>query len=97
MQNALHRVLELLERRPMSATELRILLAVLDGEAAASALARRLDRRSPDIERAAERLYARGLLRWRHDRRRNEPILALTATGLATIRPLLTSQPHLPS
>lgn len=88
---ALDGLLELLERRRLSATELRILLAVLDREVAASELAETFGRRSLDIRRAAARLYARGLLRWRHDTGRREAVFGITRAGLATVRPLLTA------
>jgi DNA-binding MarR family transcriptional regulator len=87
----LERALKLLERRPLSTLELRILLALTDGEVGASELADDLDRPRPDVLRAAERLYAGDLLRWRHDRRRDEPRLAITRGGRTTVRPLLAA------
>jgi hypothetical protein len=88
---ALDGLLELLERRRLSATELRILLAVLDREVPVSELAETFGRRSLDIRSAAARLYARGLLRWRHDARSSEAVFGITRAGLATVRPLLTA------
>jgi predicted transcriptional regulator len=86
---ALDGLLELLERRRLSATELRILLAVLDREVPVSELAETFGRRSLDIRRAAARLYARGLVRWRHDAWSGEAVFGITRAGLATVRPLL--------
>jgi DNA-binding MarR family transcriptional regulator len=88
---AVDRALGLLERRRLSATELRILLAVVDREVSVSELADAFGRRPLEIRRAAARLYARGLLRWRHDAMRREAVFAITPAGLATVRPLLTA------
>jgi len=88
---ALDALLELLERRRLSATELRILLAVLDREVPVSELAETFGWRSLDIRRAAARLYARGLLRWRHDAGSKEAVFGITRAGLATVRPLVTA------
>ena len=81
-------MLELLERRRLSPIELRILLALRDGDVAVSGLAESFDRRPEEIRRAAARLYARGLLHWRHDRGRDEPTFAITQAGTIALRPI---------
>jgi DNA-binding MarR family transcriptional regulator len=88
---ALDRLLELLERRRLSIAELRMLLALLDSDVPGAELAYVFGRRSVEIRRAAARLDARGLLRWRHDAGSREPAFAITPAGLAMIRPLLTA------
>lgn len=82
-------MLELLERRRLSPIELRILLALRDGDVAASGLAESFDRRPEEIRGAAARLYARELLDWRDDRGREEPIFAITQAGTIALRPIL--------
>jgi DNA-binding MarR family transcriptional regulator len=92
---ALDRTLELLQRCRLSATELRVLLALLDHEASLSELAEALDDRPVEIRGAGRSLSARGLVRWRHGPRRKETRLEITGAGLATIRELLTTAgPH---
>jgi DNA-binding MarR family transcriptional regulator len=91
---ALDRVLELLERRQLPATELRVLLRLVDREASLSELAEVLSHRPIDITRAGRSLAMRGLVRWRHLGRRKETRLGITAAGLATIRALLTAASH---
>jgi hypothetical protein len=59
---AINRTLDLIERRRLAAAELRILLALLDGEGADSELAEAFGRPSEEIRRAAERLCGRS---WR--------------------------------
>jgi hypothetical protein len=87
----LDQVLESLERWRLSASELRILLAVLDGDVTVSELASTLGRPRAEIRLTGERLYARGLLRWRDDARSGETVLGTTGAGVATVRPLLTA------
>lgn len=88
---ALDRVLELLGRRQLSATELRVLLRLLDREASLSELAEALGYPPVEIRRASRSLAMRGLVRWRHVGRRKRTRLAITAAGLATVRALLTA------
>jgi len=88
---ALDLVLELLERRELSAAELRILLAVFDREATVSELAESLRRDAGEIRRIGARLYARGFLRRRHESSRMETVVGITRAGLATVRPLLSA------
>jgi len=81
----------LLERRRLSATELRVLLELIDRNATLPELAKALDLRPLEIRRASRRLTMRGLVRWRHVGKRSETTLAITAAGLATTRALLTA------
>ena len=53
LEPALDRMLELLERRRLSPIELRILLALRDGDVPASGLADSFDRRPEELRRAA--------------------------------------------
>jgi DNA-binding MarR family transcriptional regulator len=87
----LDRVLELVERRKLSATELRVLLALLDRGACLSDLAEALDRRPDEITRASRSLSMRGLIRWHHVGRRKQTRLEITSSGLTTVRALLTA------
>ena len=87
----LDRVLELVERRKLSATELRVLLALLDRGACLSELAEALDQRPAEITRAGRSLSMRGLIRWYHVGRRKQTRLEITSSGLTTVRALLTT------
>jgi len=87
----LDRVLELVERRKLSATELRVLLALLDREACLSDLAEALDQRPAAITRAGRSLSMRGLIRWHHVGRRKQTRLEITSSGLTTVGALLTA------
>lgn len=90
-ERTLDGLLELLERRRLSATELRILLAVFGREVPVSELAESFGRPAVEIRRTGARLYARGLLRWRHDAASEEAVFGVTPAGLTTLRPLLTA------
>jgi DNA-binding MarR family transcriptional regulator len=87
----LDRVLELVERSKLSATELRLLLALFDRGACLSDLAGALDQRPAEITRAGRSLSMRGLIRWHHVGRRKQTRLEITSSGLTTVRPLLTA------
>ena len=87
----LDRVLELVERRKLSATELRVLLALLDRGASLADLAEALDERPDEITRASRRLSMRGLIRWHHVGKRTQTRLEITTSGLTTVRALLTA------
>ena len=87
----LDRVLELVELRKLSATELRVLLALLDRGACVPELAEALDQRPDEITRAGRRLSMRGLIRWHHVGRRQQTRLEITSSGLTTVRLLLTA------
>ena len=91
LRATLDRVLELFERRKLSATELRVLLALLDRGACLSDLAEALDQRPDEITRAGRSLSMRGLMRWHHVGRRKETRLEITSSGLTTVRALLTA------
>ena len=83
-------MLELVERRALSATELRILLRLVDREAGMPELAEALDQRAVDVRRCGRRLAARGLVSWRHTGPREQTRVAITSAGLTTVRALLT-------
>jgi DNA-binding MarR family transcriptional regulator len=87
----LDRILELFERRELSATELRVLLALRDREASLPEVAAALHLRPDEITRAGRSLSMRGLIRWHHVGRRTETRLAITSSGLTTVRALLTA------
>jgi DNA-binding MarR family transcriptional regulator len=87
----LDRVLELVERRKLSATELRVLLALLDRGASLPDLAEALDQSADEITRAGRSLSMRGLIRWHHVGRRKQSRLEITSSGLTTVRALLTA------
>ncbi len=87
----LDRVLELVERRRLSAIELRVLLARLEREACLADLADALDQRPDEITRASRSLSMRGLIRWHHVGTRNQTQLQITSSGLTTVRALLTA------
>lgn len=89
-QATLDRVLELFERRGLSATELRVLVALLDRGARLSDLAEALDQRPNEITRAARSLSRRGLTRSQHVGSK-ETRLEITSSGLTTVRALLTA------
>jgi DNA-binding MarR family transcriptional regulator len=85
-------VLELLERGRHSATELRVLLAVVDRrEVSIRELAELLGAPPGDLMPAARQLAKRGLLRSWHLARSEQTLFALTAAGLATAQELLTA------
>jgi hypothetical protein len=79
----------LLERRGLSPSELRILLAVRNRDVTVRELARRFDRRPVEVRRTGARLFARGLLGWRQGSWRDDVVLGITRDGAATLGPLL--------
>ena len=87
----LDRVLELVERSNLSATELRLLLALFDRGACLSDFAEALDQRPAEITRAGRSLSRRGLIRWHHVGRRKQTRLEITSSGLTTVGALLTA------
>lgn len=87
---SLDRVLELIERRQLSATELRLLLHLVDRDASLRELADALGQQRVNVRRAGRSLAMRGLVRWLHVGRRKETRFGITANGLATIRAFLT-------
>jgi DNA-binding MarR family transcriptional regulator len=82
----LDRVLELVERSKLSATELRVLLVLLNRGACLADLAEALDQRPAEITRAGRSLSRRGLIRWHHVGRRKQTRLEITSSGLTTVR-----------
>ena len=90
-QATLDRILELFERRKLSATELRVLLALIERGAGVSDLAEALDRSPDEITRAGRSLSMRGLIRWHHVGSRKETRFDITSSGLTTVRALLTA------
>jgi len=90
-QAALDRILELFERRKLSATELRVLLALIDRGAGVSDLAEALDQSPDEITRVGRSLSMRGLIRWHHVGPRKETRFDITSAGLTTARALLTA------
>lgn len=83
-------LLELLERGPLTAGELRILLELLDGERAVSELASTFGQLPVQVRRTGARLLGRGLLRWRQTGSgKEDAVFGITLTGLATLGPLL--------
>jgi DNA-binding MarR family transcriptional regulator len=87
----LDRILELFERRKLSATELRVLLALIDRGAGVSDLAEALDQSPDEITRAGRSLSMRGLIRWQHVGSRKETRFDITSSGLTTVRSLVTA------
>lgn len=87
----LDRILELLERRGLSVTEMRVLLALHEREATIADLAEQLGQRSGATWRAGRALSARGLARWHQVGRRRRTAVAITPAGLVTLRPFLTA------
>jgi DNA-binding MarR family transcriptional regulator len=90
-QATLDRILELFERRKLSATELRVLLALIERGAGVSDLAEALDRSPDEITRAGRSLSMRGLIRWHHVGSRKETRFDITSSGLTTVRARLTA------
>jgi hypothetical protein len=87
---SLDRMLELLDRRRLSAMDLRLLLALTDGRATPGELARMLTRHPLVIRYAARRLKSLGLVRHQTDSERG-PVLSITWTGITAVRPLLAA------
>jgi hypothetical protein len=79
-------LLELLERRKLTATELRMLLAFADGERPLRDLGALLDQPPAALRRTASRLRLDGMLRESEGR-----AFAITPRGLTALKPLLTA------
>ena len=90
-QTTLDRILELFERRKLSATELRVLVALIDRGAGVSELAEALDQSPDEVTRAGRSLSVRGLIRWHHVGSLKETRFDITGSGLTTVRALLTA------
>jgi DNA-binding MarR family transcriptional regulator len=92
MRTSLDRLLELFEQAELSATEMRVLLALLGRhDATIPELADALDTHPTEITRAGRRLAMKGLIRWHHGGRPEHALLDATRAGTATIEALLTS------
>jgi DNA-binding MarR family transcriptional regulator len=89
--SALDRTLDILERRRLSAAELRVLVELVDHEATVGELANTLGRQAAEIACTSRRLAVRGLIRRRHGPDDVPTVLSITQTGVATVRPLLTA------
>jgi DNA-binding MarR family transcriptional regulator len=85
------RVLELLEQRRLSVTELRVLVGLVEREATVPELAAALGSHSGAVSHTARRLAVRGLVRRSPGSAEGETVIAITSTGLATVRPLLAA------
>ena len=83
------RVLEVVERCKLSATEIRVLLVLVDRGACLADLAEALDQTPDEITRAGRRLSMRGLIRWHHVGRDEQTRLDITNSGLAAVRALI--------
>jgi DNA-binding MarR family transcriptional regulator len=91
-QAALDRVLQALEHRQHSATEMRVLLRLLEcRDASIAELAERLEIRPTEVTRAGRRLAMRGLVRTHHAGKREQMLMQITRSGRVVIRSLLTA------
>ena len=91
-RRALNRVLALFERGQLSATEMRVLLALGEHrDASIDELAEELGSRPTEITRAGRRLAMRGLLRTHYAGRPEQTLMEITPTGLSTMQALLTA------
>jgi hypothetical protein len=90
----LDRLLQLVERRPLSILELRLLLRLNDGEATIPQLSDELGHDVSDVVSAASRLTNRGFVRRRSIGRHRRGMFSIARPGLVTVRPLLTAVAH---
>jgi DNA-binding MarR family transcriptional regulator len=89
---ALDRVLRVFERGQHSATELRVLLRLVDHrDAGIGELAEQLGCRPTEVTRAGRRLAMRGLVRTHQAGRPEQTLMEITPSGLGTVRTLLTA------
>ena len=89
---SLDRMLELCEQGNMSATELRVLLCLLEHPSAGiGELVEALDARPAEMTRAGRRLAVRGLVRSHQGGNPEHALLEVTASGAATIGALLAA------
>ena len=97
-KRSLDRVLELFEQGQLSATEMRVLLLLLERRDAGIAdVAEELGTRPTEITRAGRRLAMRGLVRWHHGGGPEHALLEVTAAGVATIGAVLTALGQTPA
>jgi DNA-binding MarR family transcriptional regulator len=91
-QASLDRVLQLFEHRQHSATEMRVLLRLLERrDASIAELADQLGIRPTEITRAGRRLAMRGLVRTHHAGRPEQTVMQITPAGRTAMRSLLTA------
>jgi DNA-binding MarR family transcriptional regulator len=89
---ALDRVLRVFERGQHSATELRVLLRLVDRrDAGIGELADQLGCRPTEITRAGRRLAMRGLVRTHRAGIPEQTLMEITPSGLASLEKLLTA------
>jgi DNA-binding MarR family transcriptional regulator len=89
---ALDRVLQVFERGQHSATEMRVLLRLVDRSGAGiGELAEQLGCRPAEITHAGRRLAMRGLVRTHQAGRPEQTLMEITPSGLATVRTLLAA------
>jgi DNA-binding MarR family transcriptional regulator len=94
---ALDRVLRVFERGQHSATELRVLLRLVDHrDAGIGDLAEQLGCRPSEITRAGRRLAMRGLVRTHRAGSPEQTLVEITPSGLATVQTLLTAARSVP-
>jgi DNA-binding MarR family transcriptional regulator len=94
---ALDRVLRVFERGQHSATELRVLLRLVDHrDAGIGDLAEQLGCRPSEITRAGRRLAMRGLVRTHRAGSPEQTLMEITPSGLATVQTLLTAARPVP-
>lgn len=84
-------LLALLERRELSATELRFLLAVFQGQATEDQLARVLARTAPEVRRLGDRLRLADVVRRSRREQDSDLTFSITPRGLAIVKPLVTA------
>jgi DNA-binding MarR family transcriptional regulator len=85
-------MLALFEQGELSATEVRVLLALVERtDASIAEVAEDLGTRPTEITRAGRRLAMRGLVRKHYAGRAEQPLMEITPSGLATVRTLLTA------
>ena len=89
---ALDRVLRVFEHGQHSATELRVLLRLVDHrDAGIGDLADQLGCRPAEITRAGRRLAVRGLVRTHRAGTPEQTLMEITPSGMATVRTLLAA------
>jgi DNA-binding MarR family transcriptional regulator len=88
----LDRVLQVFERGHHSATEMRVLLRLVDRrDAGIGELADQLGCRPTEITRAGRRLAMRGLVRTHRAGTPEQTLMEITPSGLASVQTLLTA------
>jgi DNA-binding MarR family transcriptional regulator len=89
---AVDRLLQVFECGPQSATEMRVLLRLVDHrDIGIAELAEELGCRATEITRAGRQLAMRGLVRTHRAGRPEQTLMEITPSGLATVRTLLTA------